>query len=308
MQKRSVSIEDYVRDSSAPEPLLWMNAVSPDYFQAMRIPLLRGREFVESDSSGNSRVAILSAGTERRFFPHQDAVGKHLRLLGQKDWCTIVGIVAEVRGYDLRQSVPEWMDGTVYIPYGPGASLEDGHVPAEMTLIVRSEGSQFQLEESLRKSAASLSDDTPIAELKPMPAILTEAASAPRAITSLFAAFAAVALALGIVGIYGVISFFVSQRTREIGVRVALGAQAGDVLKLVLHEGLSLTFIGVALGLAAALALTRFLGSLLYGVGAKDPLSFAGVAVLFAIVAFAACYIPARRAMRVDPLVALRYE
>jgi ABC-type antimicrobial peptide transport system permease subunit len=141
-----------------------------------------------------------------------------------------------------------------------------------------------------------------------MPVILSAAVSAPRAVTSLFTAFAGVALILGIVGIYGVISFFVGQRTREIGVRMALGAQPRDVLKLVIREGLSLTLIGVAVGLAAAFALTRFLGNLLYGVGATDPLDFAGVATLFAIVALAACYIPARRAMRMDPLVALRYE
>ena len=308
MQKRSVNIENYLPASSAPEPLLWMNAVSPGYFQAMGIPLLRGREFAEADTSGNSRVAILSAETARRFFPNQDAVGKHLRLLRQKDWCTIIGVAADVRGYDLQRSVPQWMDGTVYLPYGPGASLEDGHVPAEMTLIVRSSENQLQLEESLRKLASSLSEDTPIAEVRPMPVILSGAVSAPRAVTSLFSVFAGLALILGIVGIYGVISFFVGQRTREIGVRMALGAQPRDVLNLVIREGLSLTLAGVAVGLTAAFALTRFLGSLLYGVGATDPLNFAGVAVLFATVALAACYIPARRAMRVDPLVALRYE
>ena len=308
VQKRSVNIENYLPAPSAAEPLLWMNAVSPGYFQAMGIPFLRGREFAEADTSGNSRVAILSAETARRFFPNQDAVGKHLRLLGQKDWCTIIGVAADVRGYDLRRSVPQWMDGTVYLPYGPGASLEDGHIPAEMTLIVRSGANQLQLEESLRNLASSLSDDTPIAEVKPMPVILSAAVSTPRAVTSLFSAFAAVALILGVIGIYGVISFFVGQRTREIGVRMALGAQPRDVLKLVIHEGLSLTLIGVAVGLTAAFALTRFLAGLLYGVSPTDPLNFAGVAVLFAIVALAASYIPARRAMRVDPIIALRYE
>jgi putative ABC transport system permease protein len=308
VQKRSVNFEEYLADSAAPEPLLWMNAVSPGYFQVMGIPLLRGREFVETDTSGNSRVAILSAETARRFFPNQDAVGRHVQLAGQKDWCTIVGVAADVRGYDLRQNVPQWMDGTMYVPYGRGASLEDGHIPAEMTLIVRSAGSQVQLEESLRRLASSLSDDTPITEVRPMPVVLSAAMSAPRAVTSLFSAFAAIALILGIVGIYGVISFFVGQRTREIGVRMALGAQPRDVLRLVICEGLSLTLIGVAVGLTAAFALTRFLGSLLYGVGATDPLNFAGVAVLFVLAAFAASYIPARRAMRMDPLVALRYE
>ena len=308
VQKRSVNIENYVPAPSAPEPLLWMNAISPGYFEAMRIPLLRGREFTETDTSGNSRVAILSAETERRFFPNQDAVGKHIRLLGQKEWCTIIGVAADVRGYDLRHSVPQWMDGTLYLPYGPGASLEDGQVPAEMTLVIRSAANQLDLEASLRQLVSSLNEDTPIAELKPMPLILSGATSAPRAVTSLFSAFAAQALILGIVGIYGVISFFVGQRSREIGVRMALGAQPRDVLKLVIREGLSLTLIGIAVGLTAAFALTRFLGSLLYGVGATDPLNFAAVATLFAIVALAACYIPARRAMRVDPIIALRYE
>jgi predicted permease len=308
VQKRSVNIENHLPDSSEPEPLLWMNSVSPSYFQVMRISLLRGREFVDADTSGNSRVAILSAATARRFFPNQDPVGKHLRLLGQKEWCTIVGVVADVRGYDLRQNVPQWMDGSLYLPHGPDATLEDGRLPAEMTLIVRSATDHLPLQESLRSTLSSLSDDAPIADIKPMPAILSSAAAVPRSITSLFSAFAAVALILGVVGIYGVISFSVSQRTREIGVRMALGAQRRDVLRLIIREGLSLTLIGVAIGLAAAFALTRFLGSLLYEVRATDPLNFAAVAALFAIVTLAACYIPARRAMRMDPLVALRYE
>ena len=307
VQKRSVSIENYVA-VSGPEPLLWMDAVSPGYFQTMGIRLLRGREFTESDSSANSHVVIISAETARRYFPNQDAVGRHIRLLRQKDWCTIIGIAADVRAYDLQRSVPQWIDGTMYIPYGPLATLEEGPVPAEMTLVVRSTANQHGLEASLRKLASALSDDVPVADVKPMTLVLADAVSAPRAVTSLFSAFAALALLLGIVGIYGVISFFVSQRTREIGVRMALGAQPRDVLALVLREGLSLALIGVAVGLTAAFALTRFLSSLLYGVGAADPLNFAGVAALFAAVALAACYIPARRAMRVDPLVALRDE
>ena len=308
VQKRSVNIENYVTSSSDPEPLLSMDAVSAGYFQAMGIPLLRGREFAESDTSGDAHVAIISAETARRFFPNQDALGRHIRLLRQKDWCTVIGIAADVRAYDLQRNEPSWMDGTIYVPYGPTATLEEGTVPAEMTLIVRSAENQRGLEESLRKLASSLNEDVPVAEVKPMPLILADAVSAPRAVTSLFSAFAALALVLGIVGIYGVISFFVSQRTREIGVRIALGAQPSDVLKLVIREGLSLTLLGVVVGLTAAFALTRFLGSLLYGVGAYDPVNFASVATLFAFVALAASYLPARRAMRVDPIVALRYE
>jgi putative ABC transport system permease protein len=308
LQKRSVNLEDYTPAPAEAAPLLWLNAVSPGYFGAMGISLLRGREFTEADTSGNARSAILSADTARRYWPHQDAVGKHIQLIGQKEWCTIIGVAADVRAYDLRENVPQWMDGTIYVPYGPGATLENGKVPAEMTLVMRSAADELQLEESVRRLASAINQDTPVAEMRPMPAIVSDAAATPRSVTSLFVAFAALALILGIIGIYGVISFFVGQRTREIGVRMALGAQRRDVLKLVVNEGLSLTLMGVAVGFATAFALTRFLNSLLYGVSATDPLDFAAVAILFALVALAACYIPARRAMRVDPVVALRYE
>jgi predicted permease len=308
VSKRSADVEDYRPTNDKPAPLFWLNAVSPAYFRTMRISLLRGREFTEADATGNPRTAIISAETARRFWPGQDAVGKHLRFIGQQDWCTIVGVVSDVRGYNLRQNIPEFMDGLIYVPYGPGATLEDGSVPAEMTLVIRSASAAPQLEQSLRNLASSLNPEAPVSELKSMPTILTDATSAPRSITSLFGAFAALALVLGVIGIYGVISFFVGQRTREIGIRMALGAQRRDVLKLVVNEGLSLILAGIVAGLAAAFALTRFLGTLLYGVSATDPVDFAAVAALFSLVALAACYIPARRAMRVDPLVALRYE
>ncbi len=306
--KRSADVEGHLPTSDKPAPLFWLNAVSPGYFNAMRITLLRGREFTEADASGNPRTAIISAETARRFWPSQDAIGKHLCLIGQGDWCTIIGVASDVRGYDLRQNVPEWMDGLVYMPYGPGVTLEDGRVPAEMTLVIRSASAVPQLEQSLRSYASSLNPEAPVSEVKAMPAIVWGAASAPRSVTSLFAAFAGLALILGIIGIYGVISFFVGQRTREIGIRIAMGAQRRDVLKLVVNDGLWLILAGIAAGLVSALVLTRFLGTLLYGVSATDPLDFAAVATLFALVALAACYVPARRAMRVDPLVALRCE
>jgi putative ABC transport system permease protein len=307
VQKRSISIEGRTPTSAEPEPLLWMNTVSPGYFSTMNIPVLRGREFTNADTSPGAHAIILSAETARRYWPNEDAVGKHIRFVDQNDWRTIVGIVADVRGYNLRENVPDWTKGAFYVPYGPGVTLEDGRVPAAMTLVIRSAGAQA-LEDPLRRIVASLNAEAPVTDVKPLRAILTGAASAPRSVTSLFAAFAALALVLGIVGIYGVISFFVGQRTREIGIRLALGAQRTDVLRLVVNEGLSLTAMGIAAGLAAAFGLTRYLGSMLYGVSPTDPLDFAAVALLFALVALAACYIPARRAMRVDPLVALRYE
>jgi len=308
LQKRSSNVEGYVPTAEKPDPLFWLNTVSPGYFNSMRIPILSGREFTEADTTGNPRSIIISAETARRYFPNQDAVGKHIRLVGEQDWCTIVGVANDVRAYDLRRNLPDWMDGMVYVPYGPGATLEDGSVPAEMTLVLRSTSAAPQLEQSIRGVAASLNPEAPVSEVKAMPKILSGETAAPRSIASLFAAFATLALVLGIIGIYGVISFFVGQRTREIGIRIAMGAQRRDILKLVINEGLTLTVIGIVVGLGSACALTRFLAAFLYGVSATDPLDFAAVTALFAIVALAASYIPARRAMRVDPLTALRYE
>lgn len=306
--KRSIDLENHAASPESVHPLLWMNPVSPGYMNLMGISMLRGREFSEADTSANARVAVVSASTARRFWPGQDALGKHIRLDGQKDWCTIVGVASDVRSYDLRQNVPEWMDGFFYVPYGPDATLENGRVPAEMTLVIRSNRTQSRIEETVRGLTSELNPETPVAGMKSMHIVVSNAAAAPRSVTSLFVAFAGLALALGIVGIYGVISYFVAQRTREIGIRISMGAQRSDILKLVLREGLSLTFAGVAIGLVSAYAFTRFLSSLLYGVTATDAVDFAVVAILFSVVALAACYIPARRAMRVDPMVALRYE
>ena len=308
VQKRASEVEGYEPTADKPAPLFWMNAVSPGYFNSMRIPILSGRDFNDADTTGNPRSVIISADTARRYFPNQDAVGKHIRLIGEENWATIVGIAKDVRAYDLTRNIPTWMDGMIYVPFGPGATLEDGTVSAEMTLVLRSSSAAPQLEQSVRGVATSLNPEAPVSEVKPMPQILSSAASAPRSIASLFAAFAALALALGIIGIYGVISFFVGQRTREIGIRIAMGAQRRDILKLVVSEGLTFTVIGIVVGLASALALTRFLSAFLYGVSATDPLDFAAVAALFATVALAASYVPARRATRVDPLTALRYE
>jgi predicted permease len=308
LQKRSSDVEGYVPTTEKPAPLFWLNTISPGYFNSMRIPIASGREFTEADTTGNPRSVIISAETARRFFPNQDAVGKHMRLIGQEDWCTIIGVANDVRAYDLRRNLPTWMDGMIYVPYGPGATREDGSVPAQMTLVLRSASPVPQLEKSIRELTASLNPEAPVSDLKAMPDILFGETSAPRSIASLFAAFAALALILGVIGIYGVISFFVGQRTREIGIRIAMGAQRRDILKLVVNEGLTLTLIGIGAGLAAAFALTSFLSSFLYGVSATDPLDFAAVAALFATVALVASYIPARRAMRVDPLTALRYE
>jgi putative ABC transport system permease protein len=307
VSKRSLEVEDYVDPSGNTAPLFWLNIVTPGYFRVMGISFLSGREFSDSDVSGTP-VAVVTAETARRFWPNQSALGKHIRLIDDKSWRTIVGVISDVRAYDLQRNTPNWIQGTAYVPYNPTATLEDRRVPSQMTIAIRTASDDSQITAMLRGSVAALNHEVPVSEVKTMGAVVTEAVSAPASTTSLFVAFAALALLLGIIGIYGVLSFLVSQRTREIGVRIALGAQRGDVLYLVMKEGARFSFAGIAVGLTGAFLVTRLMSSELYGVSPLDPVTYLGVALVMAAVTLLACYVPTRRAMRVDPLVALRYE
>lgn len=307
--KRSFELEDYMDlPTGTTEPLFWLDVVTPDYFRVMGIPLLAGRWFTPADESGGSPVAVISAETARRFWKQRDVVGKHVRFVGEKNWRTVIGVVADVRAYDLQSSVPSYLRGTAYVPYTSHATLEDGRVPAEMTIAIRTAAEGQQVGATLRHIVQELGPDVPVSEVQRMHAIVSQAASTPASTASLFTAFAGVALALGMVGVYGVLAFLVSKRAREMGIRMALGAQRRDVLLLVMKEGGKFCVAGITLGLLGSFVLTRLLASQLYGVGPMDPVTFTGVAIIMAVVTMAACYIPARRATRVDPLVALRYE
>ena len=307
VSKRSLNVEGHDVPAGEDVPLFWLTVVSPEYFRVMGIPLLSGRSFTDSDLSG-APVAIVTDETARRFWPNQSAVGKHVRLLTDDAWCTIVGVIPNVRAYDLQRNAPEWIDGTVYMPYNSAATLEDRRIPAEMTIAIRTTSDDSQIATMLRSSVAALNQEVPISEVKTMREVISEAVSTPASTTALMVVFAALALVLGTIGIYGVLSFLVSNRTREIGIRMALGAQRSDVLRSVIGEGARLTLAGIGLGLAGAFAVMRILSGELYGVNATDPLTFCSVAILVGFVALTACYVPARRAMRVDPMVALRYE
>ncbi len=307
VSKRSLDVEGYDVPAGEDVPLFWLNVVTPEYFRVMGIPLLSGRAFADSDVNG-APVAVITDETARRFWPHQNAVGKHIRLLDDKDWRTVVGVIPDVRAYDLQRNAPDWIGGTAYVPYNRMATLEDRRIPSEMTIAIRTASDDSQIAMMLRNTVAAINQEVPVSEVKTMRAVISEAVSTPASTTALMAVFAALALVLGTIGIYGVLSFLVSNRTREIGVRMALGAQRGDVLRSVMGEGAKLSLAGIALGMAGAFAIMRVLSGELYGVSATDPLTFCGVAILVAVVALTACYIPARRAMRVDPIVALRYE
>ena len=307
VSKRSLDVENHVDATGETAPLFWLNVVTSDYFRVMGIPVLSGRGFEDSDVSG-SPVAVVTAETARRFWPAESAIGKHIRLVDDKDWRTIVGVISDVRAYDLVHNAPQWIDGTAYVPYNPLATLENKRVPSEMTIAIRATSDGSEIAGLLRESVAALSNEVPVSEVQTMDAVVTGAVSTPAATTSLFVAFAALALLLGIIGIYGVFSYLVAQRTREIGLRVALGAQRRDVLVLVMKEGAKFSLAGIAIGLLSAVFVTRSLASQLYGVSPLDPLTYLAVALVMAAVAFLACYVPTRRAMRVDPAIALRYE
>jgi putative ABC transport system permease protein len=307
VSKRSLEIENFITPAGEDYPLFWLNVITPGYFNVMSMHVLSGRAFTDADTS-SAPVAIITAETAHTFWPGQDAVGKHIRLLGDNDWRTVVGVIPNVRAYDMQHDAPTWIGGAAYIPYDTRATLEDRHIPAEMTIALRTSSEDSRIAATLRETVTKLNAEAPVSEVRTMDSVLSEAVSTPASTAVLMAVFAGLALVLGTIGIYGVLSFLVSNRTREIGVRMALGAQRSDVLRSVLGEGAKLTVAGIALGLTGAFVLMRVLSDQLYGVSAKDPLTFSGVAIVVALVAFVACYIPARKAMNVDPLVALRYE
>jgi len=275
--------------------------VSDGYFEAMRIPLRRGRLFDAGDGPDAPQVAIINETMARTFWPNQDPIGKRFKFDAQNaQWRSIVGVVADVRQMRLAEPPRQEM----YFPYWQ--AKENWMVPRD--LVIHTGGDPLSLAGAVRQAVWSIDRDQPVSNVMSLSALLDQEVAGRRVEAALLGGFAALALILASVGIYGVLSYLVAQRTREIGIRVALGADAAAVFGAVAKQGMTLVAFGIAIGLAAALVLTRLLGSLLYGVSAADPAAYAVAIVIFAAVALVACYFPARRASRVDPMVALRYE
>ncbi|PYT95493.1 MAG: hypothetical protein DMG38_27030 [Acidobacteria bacterium] len=295
-------------EGRAPEPpeqwtaLTW-KTIRGDYFQAMGVPLLRGRYFSEQDVSGSPLAAIADESMARRYWPGEDAIGK--RFKGQDprgrndDWLTVIGVVHDMRRHGLERSptphIFEW-----YKQATLGDTTPD--------LVVRTQGEPLAFAATLRSTVRGLDQTAILSPVTTMEAQLSGQLSPRRFQTTLLSLFSLLALILASVGMFALMHYSVSQRTHEIGVRIALGAQRGDVMRLVIWKGGQLALTGVGIGILAALALTRLMSSLLFGVSVTDPATIGGVAMLLTLVALIGCYIPMRRAMRVDPIVALRYE
>jgi predicted permease len=269
--------------------------VGPNYFRTMQIPLLAGREFTSQDTNGSQPVTIVNQVLAERYWPHQDAIGKWLEAEGQR--FTVVGI-ARTGNYDRLDETPQPF---FYMPLFQDYSHN-------ATIHARVSGDPLAFASAVEKTVHELNADLPVCDVAPLNSQVQLASTNQRIAATFVGAFGLLALVLAAVGIYGVIAYTTRQRTHEIGIRMALGAERVDVLRLVLGQGLVLTLAGLAAGIVASLALTRYLKSVLFGVTATDVLTYAGAAFLLCLVSLVACYIPARRAARVDPMEALRYE
>jgi putative ABC transport system permease protein len=300
--RADVTIEGMAQPEPGNYPHPDIHTVSPKYAETLGISLLRGRSFTDDDNEKAPLAGMINAMVARRFFPNEDPIGKrfligHPSATNSSKWYTIVGVVSDTKLYGLAN--PARLE--VYLPFRQSPS--NG-----MALVVKSNADPAALTTEIREAVQSIDKDQPIFAISTMEELRSNSVATRRMTLVLLGLFSGLALVLGAIGIYGVISYSVAQRTHEIGIRMALGAPRRDVFRLVVGQGLKLAGIGIAIGIVAAFGLARLMSSLLYGISATDFETFAGVSILLALVALLACYVPARRAMRVDPTVALRYE
>jgi len=302
--RSSLTIEGRTEPSPGQPPRLANNrVVSPGYFRALGIPLIEGRLPSTQDSTQVLPVAVINRAMAKRYWSDENPVGKRFRLQASgtpPPWLTVVGVVGDIHQGGLDTApVPEF-----YTPF----TQDYPPFAVPLVLFVRTDGNPWRLISEVREQIGAVEKNLPVFAIQTMEDVLAQWLAPRRFNLLLMSVFAGVALALAAVGIYGVVSYSVSQRTRELGVRVALGAQPRDLLALVIRQGLVLAVTGVVMGLVVSFGLTRWLATLLFGISATDPITLASVARLFMLVALFACYLPARRAMKVDPMVALRYE
>ena len=302
-----IDVEGHPKTPDHPAPMVWFGAVSPDYFRMLHIRLVAGRYFTGTDGMKAAGVALVSASTARRFWPHESAVGKHIKPAGSKEWRSIIGVVADTHEYTLSKALPGWVAGEIYLPYAQ-SEREDGQIPAAMTLLIQPGVDSGLLRNELEQLAKDEDPNVPVGRARLLDEIMSSSIADFRATMRVFLSFAAVAMLLAAIGIYGLMSHWVSQRAYEIGLRVAIGATRERIVSMIFARAFRLSVAGIGAGILAALALTRSLASLLYGVGTTDAFTFAMVTLLVICVALTAAAFPAWRAGRIDPARSLRAE
>lgn len=303
----AADIEDHPRTAEFPSPMLWTGAVTHQYFRLLQIALLAGRMLGEADGPYAPPVILVSQSTAKRFWPSGSAVGKHIRRAGEKNWRTIVGVVADVRQFNLADKSPGSISGAMYMPYAQAVE-GDGRVPVVMNLVVKTTPGASLAPGELQRVVSEANPDVPVGAVRPLSDNLGDSIAGFRSTISVFLSFAAAALLLAAIGLYGLMSYSVSQRTYEISVRMAIGASARSVVGLILTQSLRIALIGMLGGTLASLLLTRLLSAMLFGVTPTDPVIFSGVLGLVFAVTIVASSIPAWRAARINPIRTLRAE
>ena len=296
-QTSAIILPDREIPQQGREPQVMFNTAMPNYFETIGIPVVKGRVFGNQDQANTPPVFIINQTMARRFWPSQDPLGKQIKVVEDGTTGTVVGVVGDAKHYWMEEDARPQM----YAVYSQQPGLF-------ATVVIRTTIEPLSLAESVRQAVWKVDADQPMWKIRTVEFLVNRSVADRKFLMALMGIFAALALVLTMIGLYGVISYLVNQRTQEIGIRIALGAQVGHILRMVLKQGMTLVLSGVALGLAAAWLLTRLISRLLYQVSATDPLTFAVIALLLIAVALLACYLPARRATKVDPMVALRYE
>jgi len=292
-----VEIDGQHLPPGTPAPTIDFETASVDYFRVLGVPVLAGRSFLESDGPKSPPVAIVNARMARHFWPNESAIGHRVKAAGADNWVTVVGVVGDVREYGLDKE-PE---DTAYVPLDQNA-IQDAH------LMVRTRGEPLLLANTIATMIHQIDPQQPVTQIRTLDQMRAAQLATPRVTASLLTLFAAVALFITIVGVSGTLALSVARRSREIGIRMALGATRENILRVVLRQGMGPVLAGLGIGLLVSLFATRAIAQMIFGLKPDDPVTFAGIAVLFLIVALVSCAIPARRAMRIDPMETLRGE
>jgi predicted permease len=306
-----VDVEDHPKSADYPAPMLWAGAVSPQYLRIMHIPLLSGRQFTEADGVQAAKVLIITPATARRFWPGQNPIGKHIKSASESEWRTVIGVAGDVRQYSLAANLPDWVGGAMYMPYAQstlGSVQGKEQIPVAMHLLLKARIDSPELRHEIRNLAEDQAPNAPVGAVRPLDEVVAESIGDFRSMIRVFTGFAGTAILLAAIGIYGLVSYWVTQRSYEIGVRMAIGASRQRIVSMVFAQSLRVALYGIGAGILGALACTRFLASLLYGVSATDPAIFAAVTALLLAIAVTATALPAWRAARINPIQSLRND